>query len=82
MLTLVASVDYRNELTFNLWLRMTFCLCNLTYSGHLTNRVKSALGGRSPPARKERLDSNPNVKHTGLGVPIPKDLDFFSNKGF
>jgi hypothetical protein len=28
---------------------MTFCLWSLTYSGHLTNRVKSALGGKSPP---------------------------------
>lgn len=28
---------------------MTFCRCSRTYSGHLTNRVRSALGGRSPP---------------------------------
>jgi len=37
------------QLTFNRWWRMTFCRWSRTYSGHLTNRVKSALGGRSPP---------------------------------
>jgi hypothetical protein len=37
--------------TLRRWLRITFCLWRRTYSGHLTKRVRSRLGARSPPVR-------------------------------